>query len=287
MTMKSNKLLLITFLYSINFLAKNTYAIDGYLTIYGDCNTVPGSEPESKTFCNTIYNSDFCQNYYNNPEQVVGEDFDESDLATINYHKEKGKAICQYDENNKLCPMGQYFIDISTNSNAKESDYMQQSCSSTLCSNTANSYLIAKEKYYSLKYQNKMTSFSKKIEEEKKALQCNNAQSTTSPSSKTIGNSKSNASSDPSNNNTSKPKSNSSSSSSSSSSSDSTTNTNNNADVNTNNNVQEDETLANNDNNGNINETLIIDESNFGVKLIFDERLIFLISFILINILFF
>jgi len=276
--MKSNNsLYIITLICSINFLVKHVYADDSYLTTYGDCNSVPRNEEESKTLCSTIFNSDLCQNYYNNPEQVVGEGWDELDIATVNYHKEKAKAVCQYDENNKLCPIGQYYIDVATNSNVNEDEYMQESCKSNICAETAKNYLLAKEKFYSLKYPNKMDRFSVKFENEKQILECKtenkvNSKSNDSSGETQSGSSKSKKSELPSN------------SASSNNNSGGSNSSNKIIDTNT----DTTEQPNNDDNTANpINEGVELEIDNSGNFLIIDEKLIFLISFILINILFF
>lgn len=271
----NHSLLIITLIYFISLLIKNAYAVDSYLTTYGDCNSVPGTEEENKTFCNTIFNSDLCQNYYNNPEQAVGAECDELDIATVNYHKEKGKAVCQYDENNKLCPIGQYYIDVTNNSNANEDDYMKQSCESNICAETAKSYLLAKEKFYSLKYPNKMDRFSVKFEEEKKILECSTTNE--ADSKKSTSGTNSNSSTD---NKSNADSSNTGSSNADSSNTDSVDNNSSGSTVDTN----------SNNNNGNtaesLNQTASNIEINSGESLFIDKKLIFLVSFILVNIFF-
>jgi len=170
--MKSYSYIIATLAAFGNFITFVTANTEIYLNTYGECNSVPSSEEESQTFCNTIFNSEKCQNYYNNPEKVIGENYDELDIATVHYHREKAKVACQLDDTNTKCPIGQYYIDVTSDSSVNEDDYILKSCRSKVCIDATTSYIAAKEKYYALKYPNKMESFSKKFKSQNELLKC-------------------------------------------------------------------------------------------------------------------
>jgi len=286
---------------SLGSIIKYTNAnTDVYLNTYGECNSVPSSEEESNTFCNTIFTSEKCQNYYNNPDKVIGDGFDELDIATVHYHHEKAKVVCQIDDTNTRCPIGQYFIDISTDSSVVENDYILKSCRSKVCIDATSSYIVAKEKYYTLKYPNKIESFSKNFKSQNELLKCTDlaaiakANEKSSDTNKTFGDNKaasdSKASSDA--------KSGSSSGTSSKINSNNKSSDNNvensvNSATDANGNITNESVNVDSNANANANDgtssnnnEINTDQSNFSESISLDKKIALLVGFIIVNILF-
>ncbi|ORX49965.1 hypothetical protein BCR36DRAFT_62311 [Piromyces finnis] len=264
----------------INFVNSAT---DSYLNTYGECNSIPSSEEESQTFCNAIFTSEKCQNYYNNPDKVLNADYDELDIVTIHYHREKAKAVCQADETNKRCPVGQYYIDISTDTSVNENDYILNACHSKVCTEVTNSYVAAKEKYYNLKYPNKIESFSENFKLQYELLTC-----TDTNAIKNINDKTNEINTSPNVNNkvgtTSNPNSGIAGSNDKIQNNfDSSTNSVSDGGVTNgniiNNNSNENENSSN-------NKDINVEQSNFGESISYDKKIALLVGFILFNIFF-
>jgi len=256
--MKSLKILLLV---SISVLLKLSKAKETVFSVYGECNDVPNSVEDNNLFCSTIYPSQKCQDYYNNPEQflkIVDETYDDIEVAAVKYHKEKAKVVCQRDEANTICPIGQYYID-NASSNVKENDYIAQSCHSTLCIQATQSYIEAQKEYYILKYPNKKNTFINLYNERIELLKCINADTArfvTSNGNDQLSNHKENNGDN-----------------------DATSNSSNSENI-----VGDgSDTIGIDDNNEIFNDTI---QFNFSESLSTNEKIIFLVIFILINILF-
>ncbi|OUM62693.1 hypothetical protein PIROE2DRAFT_61725 [Piromyces sp. E2] len=281
--MKSFTFIIVTIASLSSVLEFTNANTDVYLNTYGECNSVPSSEEESKTFCSTIITSEKCQNYYNNPDKVIGDGFDELDIATVHYHREKAKVVCQTDDTKTRCPIGQYFIDISTDSSVSEDDYILKSCRSKVCIDATSSYIVAKEKYYSLKYPDKMENFSKKFKSQNELLKC------TDPDAIAKANAKNSVVNSDTNKVTTE--SNSTNGSNSKNGSNNNPSNKNNADASTNSTSNENITNENANVNSNANEgtstnnkNIDLEQSNFGESISFDKKIALLIGFILANV---
>jgi len=257
--MKSYILLLVC----ISSLLKLSKAEGTVYSVYGDCNDVPTTIESNSAFCSTTYPSKKCQDYYNNPSQylkAIDEDYDETDIAEVIYHKEKGKVVCQKDESNKLCPIGQYYIDknIESSSNVNENEYIANSCSPK-CIEATKSYIEAQKNFYVLKYPNKKDNFINIYNQRVEILKCttanipNNGATTNNNTQNNTNNEK-------------------------------TDNTNSEQTVtDTNSNPINNGVTNNNDNNNNNNDSV---QLSSGESLSTNGKIMFLITFILINVLF-